>query len=298
MPRPLKFRPRRIEEADLLEYKELEKKFLSPNFLTRARVVREYQQFQEMNDLSPTIAVKAWIGAQLRAGRKIGTVHTYLVYALTAVRSSLSSLEKLEWSRVMRVVSAAHADADTASAPYCDPDTFCSVITHMQGPTRLAASLIAFSGLRVADMARLRRKQIRFGKNELQIQVRLSKNRRSPAKRKILRLTNVSDMLGYTLDDQLRQLAGGDPNERPLQGITADEVNRALRTATQTAGVGHLTTYSLRKLFIQQISAFYQYDWQRVIEVTLHTKIDVVAAHYDRIIGPLEKEIETLHNAL
>ena len=284
MGRRARFRPRIAGAHELSLWTAAEKLYGDiANKMTRGRVVREFSAFLAMNGCDAVHGLKLWVGAALQDGLAWGTIDSYSAYLNRVVWPSLSYSDRIEWRATRAVIKSAHADADTGGAPCCTPDQLARILESVSLRIRQAIAAIAFTGARMADVRRWRRKQVVFSPRMIKVEVRLTKNRRRRAQRRILRLNNVHRVIGFLVDPSLTSLSSedGTPEDRPFAVTKVSEVNAALGVLCKKHGWTRLTTYSFRKFFIKRVSQYMKFDWPRIIQWTLHTGIDVVAAHYD-----------------
>lgn len=290
MGRQRKFSPRVVTVDDSNAWQAAEAMFgQESNARTRLRVVEDFIVFSRLNGVSasPARALKLLAGAMRHDGVEWSTIDTYTGYISAAMYPSLAPADRLLWRSIRDVIRAARADSDTKSARTATADEICAVLPRLAGRVRLAVSTIVFTGARLADAARWRRRQTKVGRNRLRVEVRVAKNRRRRAFRRILVIKDIESLLGLTTDPFLVHQWGDqgalNADEKPLAGITVNEVNKALAVACKQLHLPKLTTYSFRKFFVRRAIEFFDRDWEQIIRFTLHTSINVVAAHYDRL---------------
>jgi len=273
--RPL-FRPRVATAEDASVYQTLVDTYaLDANDATRRRVVADFGSFAATNGLTdrPCTCLKLWLGACHRDGLAWSTIDTYSGYITKATLPVLALGDRQEWLSIRAVIRAVHADSDTKAAPTVCRDHLIRILASpsLSLRVRQAIAAIAFTGCRLADARRWRRKQVFFGTRALKVEVHLSKNRRRRSKRRTIRIMDCEELLGLTMDPSLPGLQYGDADERPLSGVTVGMVNTQL---SRTCAILHLpryTTYSFRKFFIQQVIKWFEYDWSQIVNLTLHT---------------------------
>ena len=174
--------------------------------------------------------------------------------------------------RVNKACSLAYADADckmtkriclaALKAVMKEPDTTAALLT--------VIFLMSVTGLRCADVARLRTKQIRLDGGLLRVEVRVSKNRRRRAKRTFLVLKLA--WFGLTTDCLVDTLKTSGPEERPFSRISTYEVNRLLPEG--------YTSKSLRHYFLDIIFTRMKGNLDRVSEYSLHLEKATIKAFY------------------
>jgi len=284
MGRPRKFTPRLATAADLDRWRAVEARYGDEqNGRTRERICQEFLSFHRMNVTNIVTSFKLWIGAASSDGLMWSTIDTYSGYISRVVMPDLSSADRIEWRLARKIVRAAHADEDTGGARACTREELQKILIESDLNMRQAIALIAYTGARWADIRRLRLKQIAVKRNSIRIQVRISKNRRKRSLRRNLKIRDVAGKLGLELDPSLFALveSNDDPFSRPFEKWKVDDINKHLKITCLKCGLEKLTSYSFRKFFIRNIIRYYEGDWATIINYTLHTKLDVVAAHYD-----------------
>jgi hypothetical protein len=290
------FKPRICTREDLDVFLEAEKtlggKAKVANRKTRRRIVGDFASLLAANGFDPVEGLRFWAGACKRDGLRWSAIDTYSAYLSKVVSPTLTWVQRGDWMDIRSTIRCAHADEDTQGAVTCPRSNIIQILPLLTLSTRQAIAAIVFTGARLCDLKRLRRKQMRFGKNSLQIEVRVAKNRRKRSTRRILRINNVGGLVGLTLDESLLALQGEqqDQDSRPLSRLSLASINTELRSVCLKLGLPRYTTYSFRKFFIRSVIAKFEGDWPRILNFTLHTKMDVVAAHYDG----MEEENETV----
>jgi len=298
MGRSRKLRPRIVNDLDLQEWEKAVSLYAcESNAKTRLRVVDDFVIFARLNGVAdnPVRALQLYAGMARRDTVEWSTIDTYVGYIGATLWSGFSPAQKLGWKVARDVIRAAHADSDTKSARTATASEICRILPLLPARERLAVGTVAFTGARLADVRRWRSKQTIVSRDRLKVEVRIAKNRRRRALRKILRLNRASKVLGLTLDPFFVQTwtdAAACPEERPLQEVTVSMVNAELKKVCQRLSIDRLTTYSFRKFFIRRVINHCDFDWPRIIQLTLHTNVNVVAAHYDNLLGSENEERE------
>ena len=266
-------------EGDLLMWSLLHRRYGSTSAATRVRVVREFRSWLNLNGLHARSGLPMYVGSLLNSGLKIGTVKTYLGYVVVAHPEYAS---EPGWSAVFSTVRKAHADALVREARRISWKDFHAILDRLNDAhIRLVVIAMAVCGLRLADLQRLRRSQIVFGRDEIRVRVKISKGRRSASKAKTLRLSRFSSIFHFEVPVELRGLTDGPPDERPFAEISVSEVNAALSAATLWPNARQATTYSMRKLYMTTILAYCDWDVHRALEFSMHVSEDSLAAYYD-----------------
>jgi hypothetical protein len=248
------------------------------------RVTAEYLSYCDLNGFNIIEGVRYWIGGAIRDGIAPGTLDTYFNYLLPMLRRSTTPDNLPLLLHCRAIVAALHADADTGGATPATVDVCCQAIAACQeAKLRLTLNLLTMTGLRLKDLRRLRRRQIRISAKRVDVQVRLSKNRRRRCLRRVLTIEDWQDKLQMNMDPRLLEILNEQSEEvSPRLNLSPlRDVNKHLR-------LFGCTSYSLRKFFINSMIRHFstvkngqlKTDWNSVLEMTLHTKIDIVRAHY------------------
>ena len=248
---------------------------------TRDRVVTTFLEYLRLNGY-PLAArpLKLFIGQMLNSGLKIGSVHSYLRYITRSIAPS-SGPEGGEWRRVVKVVSCAHADAETSKAPHISIDEAMRIIDALYGDVAVVVAAIITTGARCRDVMRWYPKRVSFCRNSFIVDVHVTKNRREPDKRVVHRINDVKAMLGFSVPPILLTLARYPPMSLPFGAWHATRVNQALSAACKGLGMPRVTTYSFRRLYCQRVLAHFDHDSNLAKRFTLHCRAEVLAAFYD-----------------
>lgn len=273
---------RHATTADLAMWKALQKRYGSRAVATRQRVVREFRSWINVNGLAPRSGVHFYIGSLLNSHLKIGTVKTYFGYIF--VSHPQFANEPL-WMSAYSTLAAAHADALVREARRICWADYRNIIAKVPiAVYRLTIMMIAVTGLRLADLQRLRRSQIAILDNEIRVRVKVSKGRRSAEKAKTLRLTNFNSIFRFNVPTELGQLSLGDPADRPFSDITVPELNKVLKVANLWPDERHPTTYSFRKLYMSTILAHFNWNIEEAMELSMHVSSDSLSGYYDTLL--------------
>lgn len=283
--RRCKFRPRIVGDAERDLWQAAENAYgHNSNLKTQLRIVRDFTGFMHMNGLEVIEAFRMWVGCARADGVAWGTIDTYAGYLQRVILVTLPFHQRLDWKGIRSVIRAAHADSDTGSAAMCTDQQLETLLPMLTLAHRRVIAAITFTGCRFGDLRRWRKKQCMFGRRCIKVEVRLSKNRRRRARRRILRLPRIDRVMGWEVDPSLISLQAErlHPDALIFAGTSVGEVNAELRAVCRRLGWSDvLTTYSFRKMFIRKVSIHMKFEWARIITWTLHTGVDVVAAHYD-----------------
>ena len=278
MGRKKKTEVRLLTHADGEAYLALVRLYGSPeNQRTRTRIRKEYLSFAALNSLSLHEAIKSWIGVQRSAGCKWSTLDTYAHYIRSYIRSYITPLQLVSFDEVAKLIHLAHADEDAITATPASGEDLKILYALPSCLERTVLLNIRFTGLRFADTHRLRRKQFCMTKKQVKVEVRVTKNRRERRYRRILRIP-AEEVFAEEVPMELVALADGDPEDRPFSQTSLPKVNAYLKKH-----LPHLRTYSFRKKFIGDIAIWSNFQWERVIQYSLHCDTNVVAAHYDQM---------------
>ena len=205
-----------------------------------------------------------------------GTVDGYIAYASEGSRSA-------EINYVRKTAQAFHADATTGHAPDIDGTILRKYVNRAPLAHQPILFLMKATGMRVRDIARLRRRQIGYRKRgSLRVQIRLSKT----AKRRALRttLTIPSEWFGTiptSFTCWLRNTCKS-KNVKIFKGYTAAKVNEVLRRVSAKHDMPKPTTYSFRRdymNFVREWCGGYA-DLER--SYTKHMSTAITDAHYVR----------------
>lgn len=261
------WRPAVVTTEDIAAADALDSQYGSDD-RTACRIRRQFGDFARINELGLCAAVKAFIGQATRVGLRASTLNTYLGYLAPILRHCP------EYHRWAKIIALAHADADSRTAPDCTLSHLRKLVAKSQKHDRCLLWVMLSTGARVADLARLRRKQIQVTEaGELQIQFRIMKNRR----RRRFRVTLAVPLswAGVPGPDTLAEIANGDPEQRLFGSHTANVVNSILARLSTTK----VTTYSFRRRYINSLFDLFEEE-EKVKKYTLHLDIETVKAFY------------------
>jgi integrase len=274
--RRTRWRPQAITGADRAAIAEAIAAYGdAANAKTRERLIEDFTEFHRINHISVGEAFKPFVGQLRRCGLMWSTISTYVGY----LRPLLPELRRA-YHEVRRVVDLAHADE---SAMHSRSPIVLSESRNIAGvledvAMRAAVYLLTATGGRMADLRRLRRRQIKVGSKKLCVEFRVMKNRRRRGQRVVLRVPHTWS--GPPTDSVLRYLAHGEP-EQPLLGhLTATVVNKELLQACERLSYRRMTTYDFRKRFMQIAYEKSGNDATRAQRYTLHLSSKTVEAFY------------------
>lgn len=254
------------------------------NQATRMRVLKEYLSFCNINALELGKGLRPWVGAQRSNGLAWSSLDTYCGYLYSALSSRIAISALPEFDHVCSIVAAAHADSDTKSARTALDSELRLIKTFLPDAHYWALMAMRYTGARLEDIRRWRRKQTLLRRSTARVQVRVTKGRRARKKRRILRL-NCREIFGRPLPKSfISPLQKLKENDYVLERtVTVNSINRRLRTICLAQKIPRLTTYSFRHLFVKDILTFVKYDYYEALKYTLHCGADILAAHYDKL---------------
>ena len=121
--------------------------------------------------------------------------------------------------------------------------------------------MITRCGLRLADLKRLRRKQLHMTRKATRVEVRIAKNRRQRCLRRILRVDpcQVEEGQSEVVDIFSEQVLGSKGNA--LQQVN-DCRSQQIHQEPNTQSV---LVFTLRKKYIQDIALWCDFDWTTTI---------------------------------
>ncbi len=272
----------RASVADLEIYTRLFARYGSKGLATRSRVVSDFKFWTRSQSLGYSRGLQFFVGSLLRAGLRIGTIKTYVSYIMYAIPGMLSDPLSLS---VRRTVALAHADAAIREArrlSYADVER---LLLRIKDPElRRVIIFLTYTGLRLADLQKLRRQSFLAcpDANRVLVRIKISKGRRSASKAKTLRLEPFTKIFrGRPMPAVFTEFMSGNPDDRPFANISVSQVNAAFEKNTLWPGERSATTYSLRKLYMSTILAYFNWDIAKASELSLHVQSDTLAAYYD-----------------
>jgi hypothetical protein len=286
MGRPKKTVVRVAQESDWQTFAAAESLFSNKaNQSTRTRIIREFLTFVDINGMTLGNGLRPWVGAQRGSRVEWSTLDTYCGYIHKHLSGRIPLGDIHEWDHVCSVVSAAHADCKTKSAPTATAQQLLALKSLLPEDVFWAFSVIRFTGARVADIRRWHKHQTLFRARSIRVEVRVTKGRRARKKRRILRLKCI-DFFGMKLPLYVRKpLRHLDEDAKVLDPtITTGVINRQLKKAcTQMGWSTRLTSYSFRHMYIKDVLEYVEYDYTKALRYTLHCGEDILAAHYDKL---------------
>lgn len=288
--RPL-FTPRVCDPNDRARFLALQTRFGDPkNQRTAARVISDFCDFCALNGLEFIQGLEAWIGAMDVDGVAPGTVHTYFNHIRKGAWGTLNALSRLRVKQLQRIVARHHALADARGATAISLDELKKLVEECRKRDDAefirVLGLLAFTGMRFRDLTWLTKPQVMVMENSLKVEVRLAKNRYKRGQRRILRIADVTSVIGCEIPQELIGVEHHIESDTKLFGTwTLQRVNDRLEELRTTCHIPYkVTTYSLRKFYIGQVAKYCKFVWATVIQYTLHCDEQVVAAHYDALV--------------
>ena len=271
----------KLTAADVRLSALLHSRYGSSNAHTVARVVREFDVWCRDNRVNTAKALDWWSASLLNAGLSLGSIKTYLGYVVTA-HPILAAHPA--WASAYKCIKLAHADAQVREARRISwSDARRLFDTLKPGKLRTMLLFIAYTGLRRADLTRLRGSQIKIDAATVVIRVKVAKARRTSSQSVTLRIAEFEKIFGVPVPVELTHYGTGD--ERPFSDVACNEINAILAEASAALWPRErpATSYSLRKLFIATILSYCRYDVDRAKEYTLHLSGATLQAYYDTL---------------
>ncbi len=255
-----------------------------PMALATARRLRDFcNTFLLINNFETLEAgIDALIGQMSADGLKAGTLAQYI---RTMVRGRKDLGARV--SEALRALDRMHADSDTQHAVDTTKEEVLSIISQLRkqgSPLEAAAvELMLKTGLRMKDLHRLRRKQLRQNKKKMVvIEVRRAKNR---SKKKHRATAMFPPWFGPVAQQTIQLFEKGqDQDTKPFLSLNATALNKAVSGICTTK----LTSYSFRRAFIHRALKETDYDFKVCAEkYTLHRDPEILRAYYMQDIAVL-----------
>lgn len=247
---------------------------------TLYRVLQDFKVTMRLNNVSCYLrGLQIYIGRALASGLSPGTIDTYVRYLTKFILPDLTPLQKLEWRTVVNAVGMMHADCDTRSATAIDSVALRKITRLFPNidPSMISAvEIMANFGMRLKDISKLRAKQVKLTATHRQVEIRVSKNRRKRGQR--FDLTVPRGMWSGAMRVTKDVLERSSPDDRPWRLITVSAVNAFLRSRLKRPKP--LTSYSVRKYYINRAWEYAQFDAGEVTRFTAHLNPRIVQAHY------------------
>lgn len=238
---------------------------------TQKRIISHFITCRTLNpDGDWRTFFQGFVGSMLSHGLKWSTISQYLNLLQGAVPTEARSA----LHRVKNIAATKHCEEDSKSAHRISNDRLLEICSESDNPFFW---LLASTGLRAADAARLMKKQIRMDDKArvLHIEVRLSKNRRRRGER-----AQVSIPYDWFCPPppSFRQIFTEVTDDCQLFGNwSATRVNELLRKMSPGRV---LTSYSFRKTFIHNLVERLDKDFSEAQKYTLHFSTDTIRAYY------------------
>lgn len=240
---------------------------------TKSLVFASFQELVLMCPASwtPQQLCDSWLGQGLKYVG-YGTLTTYSQYILS--HGDLPRPFKRPMARINKACALAYADSDTKTTKKINRAEILTVLKKGLetggGAVWTVIFLMAVTGLRCADVARLRTKQIRIDGHLIRVEVRVSKNRRRRSKRTFLVL--ALSWFGLSRESLVSTLVSSEPDGRPFAEVDTNAVNRVLPEG--------YTSKSLRHYFLGIIFTRMKGNLDRVSEYSLHLEKSTIKAFY------------------
>ena len=280
MVRKLKIVTRIARDSDLATFRDLETMYGDRiNRQTRLRVCSQFMEFMVLNGFNIADGTAYWIGAQRNEQVKWSTLDTYLHYIKKFIKARVTLPEFAVFTRALSLVELAHANEDSHAALVASWDDCNQILMAPFCVEQMATLAIRYTGLRLADLRRLKRKQYSPTRASMKLEVRVTKNRRQRRYRRILRIPCVKvwgHLLPTKFVDYIKSFTNGE--QIIFSEMNVVRLNNFIKSVTP-----RLSSYSFRKRFISDIAAWKEYDWSQTIRYSLHCDEHCVAAHYDTL---------------
>lgn len=288
--RSKKYVVRRLTVSDFAEADRLRKK-VSVKRAEKVRVAERYDDFCRLNVLEKwsRLSVELFIGS-VSAQLAPGSVHKHATCLKVLERERTLSGAAILLKDVLRVTSENWAQKTVAHSP--DFPAFSdAIVSTLAIPNRLvraAAACMCALGLRHCDLVRISGGQIEVDLKlpRVRMDLHLTKNRRSPAKRIRVTLSknalrNVPPQLLRLLQSVFRDTATA------LSTVTWQDICDDLREACIVEALREIVTPgSLRRAFIHDKIALCTADdvtdWEAVRQWTAHCRCDTLIAYYQK----------------
>lgn len=220
--------PQAFTEADFNRGMQILEEW-GPKHTNSDRVISSFETscyLSGMNMRDPRAAVSV-LGQMANSGLGAGTTDTYIGYLH----------KKYKMPDVMKAASARHADAEVRHAPDISDEILWKYVEEADFIWQPIFYVLFVAGLRPIALRFLRRNRLfvpgkrRWGKDNIEVTVKIDKTRKKSALRAILSLPASWEWIPEPPTDEVWNFLsqGDDPEERIFQGVTATHINTELR---------------------------------------------------------------------
>lgn len=267
---------RAVSADDKKKWEEIRNEYGPKATVDRDRVRSDYDEFCKLSGLEKNGESLGWCLGQMANKLAPGTVDGYIAYASEGSRTA-------DVNYVRKTAQAFHADATTGHAPDINGKILKKFVNLAPMAHQPVLFILMSTGMRVKDIARLRRRQVGYRKkSSLRVQIRLSKT----AKRRALRttLTIPSEWLGVVPASFTCWLKNTckSKDAKMLKGYTAAKVNAILRRVGKKFDMPRPTTYSFRREYMNFVREWCGGDSDLERSYTKHMSTSITEAHYVR----------------
>jgi integrase len=249
------------------------------NSATRERIRRQAQDFFRLNEGSTINNVYLLlVGQWRRCGLKFSTIDTYFGYLRPHLRAVATATDFSKFGTIAKAVALAHAGEETKTAPDSTSEELLRITARAQGDLQPLLYIMLTTGARVADLQRVKRRQIALTASHTTVIFGVTKNRRRRSLRK--RLIIPHTWFGSP-DASVRDFFAFGEKDQPVFGSwTANTVNERLRDLCALNNSARLTSYSFRRNYMRKVLEVYEGDAVKAQRHTLHLNPHIVEAHY------------------
>jgi integrase len=245
----------------------------------------------------PTFAASLLLQKRCEATVKVYLRHVHAVHEDVCTPISI----------VMRALTARIARKGSTHALDLEASDMCrlleAIFSRGTAWDAVATLFLWWSGMRCADIAELKRRDVSWSPQILRVQIRFSKTVRNVHDSVELRIPSKWLPIGPTKVREALQahISQGDPEEELFAWATSARINYSLRAAwhqcggTPVAGARHYpTTYTFRRAFVHSIEKRFTnpdtgaVEWNRVIQYTMHQTERILRGHYVLKVGETE----------
>ena len=247
--------------------------------VTVARLVNHFREFQSINKIHrDDVALFAFITDIGTQGLRSSTCRAYARLVLEGCHRCGRRITGPLVSDLMKVLSLMEAEDDVRHAPDFLREKLEELLWSLPpSKLRLTFYILFFFGCRAADAIRLTGGSFRIQQDgSVRVVFRITKNRRTKAE------SYAINVIPSQLIPELREVVTTGAENIPI--LDCDEFNRTIKPIAETAGMKGLTTYSLRRSFIQQVieqkTTGDCVQWLEVARMTGHHDLETIRVRY------------------